>query len=167
MGLALLWLVAPRAGASTLFGPKTDYAVGSNARYVAVAKLNADNYPDLVVANGGSSTLSVLLGVGDGTFGPATSFATGMGPTCVAVADVNHDNKLDAVTSNLNGGNISVLLGNGDGTFQPKFDINVGVGTMPSSGTRRADWRQPPDVASHAATYIGLRAAGQRHRQFR
>ena len=35
---------------------------------MAVADVNGDGKPDLVVANDGSNTVSVLLGNGDGTF---------------------------------------------------------------------------------------------------
>ena len=54
-----------------------------------VADLNGDGIPDIVTANYGSDTVSVLLGTGDGTFQPAQSFAAGNGPASVAVADLN------------------------------------------------------------------------------
>ena len=44
---------------------------------VAAADVNGDGRPDLVTANCGSGTVSVLLGNGDGTFGAQTTFAVG------------------------------------------------------------------------------------------
>ena len=64
------------------------------------------------------TSMSVLLGKGDGTFQPpvGSSPSRFVAPSIIA-ADVNHDGKLDLVA----GGNgpATTLLGNGDGTFQP------------------------------------------------
>jgi hypothetical protein len=85
---------------------------------VAVADVNDDGHPDLIVANVDSNTVSVLLGNGNGTFQAAQNFATGKFPASVAVADVNGDGHLDLVTANEGDNTVSVLLGNGNGTFQ-------------------------------------------------
>lgn len=101
------------------------YDVGNHPQSVAVADFNGDGIQDLTVANTGTgptyadSSVSVLLGNGDGTFQPAQNFTTGKGPQAVAVGDFNGDGILDLATANLPGNNVSVLLGNGDGTFQP------------------------------------------------
>src|SRR5947209_6216487 len=54
------------------------YAVGSNPQSVAVGDFNGDGIPDVAVAslgNGGDkSTLSILLGKGDGTFQAAQNY---------------------------------------------------------------------------------------------
>ena len=47
---------------------------------VAVADVNGDGKPDLVVANYGNNTVSVLLGNGNGTFQTQQTFATGTEP---------------------------------------------------------------------------------------
>jgi len=124
---------SPMAG--SLFANAVAYDSGGlGAGSVAVADVNGDGKPDLVVANacGNSSncpnggTVGVLLGNGDGTFQAAVAYGTGgSGATSVAVADVNGDGKPDllvangcASSSNCNTGTVGVLLGNGDGTFQ-------------------------------------------------
>ena len=99
---------------------------------VAIADVNGDAKPDLVVTNWcGQSYLSqqldVLLGIGDGTFQPAVSYSSGGEvPESVVVADVNGDGKPDLLVANwwqsfqhTQNGSVGVLLGNGDGTFQP------------------------------------------------
>ena len=104
---------------------------GSCPNSIALADLNADNRPDLVVANWCgttylSKTLDVLLNQGDGTFGAATSYASGgQIAESVAVVDVNLDGRPDIVVGNwfdsfqdTTGGAVGVLLNNGDGTFQ-------------------------------------------------
>lgn len=114
------------------FQPATTYFSGGGTAYsVAVADVNGDKKPDLLVANGctgvgncGSGALGVLLGNGDGTFQAARAFGTGeFYPTSVTVGDVNGDNKPDVI---LSGGTISVLLGIGDGTFQPPQSYDPG-----------------------------------------
>ncbi len=118
-----------------LFLPAVVYpSAGVFGTSVAVADLNHDGKPDLVVANGyngsipGNGGVGVLLGNGNGTFQPAITYDSG-GPgafgNSVAIADVTGDGKLDLVVVDscndgfCNGGNwVAVLKGNGDGTFR-------------------------------------------------
>jgi hypothetical protein len=105
---------------------------GSDTQSVAVADVNGDGKPDIVVANcgpsgintscpsGGEGSLGVLLGNGDGTFSPVVTYDSGeRDAESVAVADVNEDGKPDIVAVNLGNNTLGVLLGNGDGTFRP------------------------------------------------
>jgi hypothetical protein len=89
---------------------------------VIARDLNGDGNLDLVTANVGSDSVSVLLGEGNGKFGPHTDFPTGRQPNSVAAGDFNGDGKLDLATANFNNDNISVLIGKGDGTFQLHVD---------------------------------------------
>jgi hypothetical protein len=113
------------------------YAVGIQPESVAVGDFNGDGIPDLAVANRGTpnnytnSSVSVLLGNGDGTFQTARSFATGRAPYAVAVGDFNGDGFLDLAVANNVGNSVSVLLGNGDGSFQAA--VNYATGSSPAS----------------------------------
>src|SRR5439155_755754 len=98
---------------------------------VAVADVNGDGRRDLITANKGDSTVSVLLGNGDGSFRPQQTFAVGRGVDAVTVADVNGDHKPDIVAANLGDGTVSVLVGNGDGSFGPQQTF--ATGSQPSS----------------------------------
>jgi hypothetical protein len=132
--IASIGLVLPGSlWATKLFQPAQVYrSGGSTAISVAVADVNQDGKPDLVVANvcfspndcdGG---VGVLLGNGDGTFQTAKSYNTGNAfAISVAVADVNGDGKLDIMVAHSAScspnpcvDNVAVLLGNGDGTFK-------------------------------------------------
>jgi hypothetical protein len=106
--------------------------------WVAIADVNGDKKPDLVVANycatecsypPAQGSVGVLLGNGNGTFRTAKTYPSGgYGTVSVAVADVNKDGKPDILVANCGpeacgpgspGGNVGVLLGNGNGTFKP------------------------------------------------
>src|SRR5260370_70647 len=99
------------------FLPPVIYGSGGPfASSVAVADVNGDDKPDLVVAD--DSSVGVLLGNGDGTFQTAVTYSSGGAfLDSVAVADVNGDGSPDLVVANEAGlGTIGVLLGNADGT---------------------------------------------------
>ena len=135
------------------FQPAVPYDSGGTLDMsVAVADVNGDGKPDLVVAYQNciswqtNVTVGVLLGNGDGTFQPAVAYGSGgTFPFSVAVADVNGDGKLDLLVANYCADNtcatkglVGVLLGNGDGTFQP-------VVTYPTGGYK-TDWVAVADV---------------------
>ena len=104
---------------------------------VAVADLNGDSKPDIIVANNEDDTVSVLLGNCDLTFNPLGNVPVDASPEWVVAADFNRDGRMDIATSSDFGNianptdfndKVSVLLGNGDGTFMPLVDFDVGLG---------------------------------------
>ncbi len=122
-------------GLDGAFQPAVTYDSGSggtSAGSVYVVDVNGDGFPDIVVANAGGGSngdgsVSVLMGVGDGTFLPAVTYDSGgVGATSVAVTDVNGDGFPDILVGNncfgLNNcpnqqGGAAVLLNNGSGVF--------------------------------------------------
>src|SRR3989442_8669497 len=115
---------------------------GPNPQVTAVGDFSGDGKLDLAVVNSGSTTVSVLLGNGDGTFQtPLTVDVGGSNPTYVVAADFNGDGKLDLAVATYGcfgygaagpcptvSNAISVLLGNGDGTFQAARTFEAGSG---------------------------------------
>src|SRR5260370_740792 len=121
---------------------------------VAIADLNGDHKPDILVTNAGSSTVGVLLGNGDGTFQPVVVYGSGgLYPASVAVADVNDDGKPDLLVANVCGngdpncdGTVGVLLGNGDGTFQAAVTYSSGGRLAKSVAVADVDGDGHPDI---------------------
>lgn len=95
--------------------------VGKGPTFIAVADVNYDGKPDLIVANGDDSSVSVLLGDRRRHFttAPGSPFACGKGPSDIAVADMNDDGNPDLVIANTGTPYITILLGDGKGGFKP------------------------------------------------
>lgn len=117
--------------------------VGTAPSSVAVGDFNGDGKLDVAVTNwgtaGAQSTVSVLLGNGDGTFYAAlkSPVSVGVNPSSIVTGDFNGDGKMDLAVANEYGkgangksGTVSVLLGNGDGTFQSATSTTLGVNLL-------------------------------------
>ena len=100
-------------------------APGRSPNAVATGDLNGDGFADMVVANGSTKNISVLLNDGDGTFGEPTNFTVGGGPRDLIIKDFNGDTKLDVVVTNSAGGSVTILPGNGLGGFGPAAFIKT------------------------------------------
>ena len=70
----------PNPPAAVSFASPVSYLTGANAHGIVSADLNGDGKPDLAVANSTTSTVSVLLGRGDGTFASPVNYGIGQTP---------------------------------------------------------------------------------------
>ena len=99
--------------------------------FVAVADVNADQKPDLVVTHAERRELTILLGDGQSGFSEATGspFDWGHSAWYVAVHDLNGDAKTDVVAAA--GDGVRVQLGDGRGGFRaaPGSPFATGKGT--------------------------------------
>ncbi|MFC5863733.1 FG-GAP repeat domain-containing protein [Acidicapsa dinghuensis] len=124
-----LYQLAFFLGASTLLAHAQQFRqitipTGPSPRWIAVADLNHDHNPDIVVANSGSDssdsgTIAILLGDGRGSFQPApgSPFAAGHLPNDIAIADINNDGNLDLIIANHQSPYLRIFLGDGRGAF--------------------------------------------------
>jgi hypothetical protein len=147
-------LVAVNAGRDTVmallgngdgtFGAARHFAAGSFPNSVALADFNRDGRLDLVTTNQLSflsdfrSTVSVLLGNGDGSFGTAAQYDVGpilSQPQMAVTGDFNGDGFTDvaALVTRVSADSrtvASVLLGRGDGTFQSAGEVALDRGAQ-------------------------------------
>ena len=113
----MLFLPVNKPTSTVSFG-RTDYSVGANPQFGGTADFNRDGKLDLVVANYGSGSITVLMGNGDGTFGSRRDYPIGPSAQTAVIGDFNGDGILDLAVPYWPG-TVAILLGNGDGTFRP------------------------------------------------
>jgi hypothetical protein len=95
--------------------------VGGDPDAIAVADLNHDGTPDIVVANPESGTVTVLLGDGKGGFqkGSTSPIPAGHLPNDLGIGDFNNDGNPDLLIVNTQTPYVTLLLGDGHGRFHP------------------------------------------------
>ena len=108
-------------GSGVLLAPAT-YSVTGGGFEMTATDLNGDGNLDLLIPNQSGSTLSILLGAGNGTFTAIADANLGYSYVgSIAAGDFNHDGKKDIAMTVMNftgNSGIEVALGNGNGTFQ-------------------------------------------------
>jgi hypothetical protein len=128
-------------------------AAGHLPNDIAVADMNGDGNPDLVIADHQSPYVAIFLGDGKGGFRPAPGSPVDVHsnphPHAVAVADFNGDGKLDVATDSWGNNQIELLLGDGKGGL-----VTPGryfpVGHRPYERLRTADFNHDghPDIVT-------------------
>jgi hypothetical protein len=108
-------------------------AVGSAPASVELADLHGAGKTDIVIANTGSDTVSILLGDGHGGFKPApgSPFPAGHAPNDIAVADINGDGNADLAFPNHETNSVTILFGDGRGGFSPAPQSPLTVDSKP------------------------------------
>jgi FG-GAP-like repeat/Regulator of chromosome condensation (RCC1) repeat len=153
------------AAASCFPGPEQIHVGPDNdslPAFVVAADVNGDGIPDLVVANYGDDTVSVLINQGNGTFAASVDYAAGAQPSSVAVADLNGDGKLDLAVTNQGSfasatGSVSVLINQGNGTFAAAVDYPAGgISNSVAVADLNGDGKPDLVVANYGDSTISL-----------
>lgn len=134
-------LINRSAPGQIAFAPAVSYNVGIWPDGIVAGDFNNDGNIDLAVLNDGnpyppyssssSTTLSVLLGNGNGTFQAAhtrTLWSKRAGGDALAVGTFGSPGHLDLAAANFDLGKVMVLRGSTDGTFTPVGGYTVGAG---------------------------------------
>ena len=121
--------IDPLSDISLTEAPNSPIAVGTSPVAIATGDINADGVGDLVVANQGDNTLSVLLGSTtiDGTFtaAPGSPLPTANTPAGVQLGSFAGGASPDIAVTNQGQSTLSVFLGLGGGTFQTGVELNT------------------------------------------
>jgi hypothetical protein len=162
-GLSLLALLVSLVGA-----PPASAAIGFDANNVNIdtgpAGIASDFFQrggnaDLVTANQGAGSTSLLLGNGAGGFSNASGspFAGPTGARDAATGDFNRDNNEDVVAAGVDG--FAVRLGNGSGGLGLPIAISVPMRTFSSAVT--GDFNSDNSLDFAASTSLGAPGAQQ------
>ena len=131
---------------SNSFAAPVSFLTGAGPTQLAIGDLDGDGKPDLVVAPGDTSVISVLRNIGtnavisSNSFAARVDFASGASPSTVAVQDLDGDGRPELVASCWGVSSVSILKSL--------------VGPIPPAFTQ-----QPTNVTAVAGTSVSLVSA--------
>jgi hypothetical protein len=148
--LASLLFFSVTVNADPLFDAPANYPVGDAPTSVFCVDLDGDGDDDLVVVNGETDDIPVMINAGGGTFTGPVSYTVGDWPRSVYTADLDGDGDNDLAVTNGGSDNVSILMNltpqgpdivcgdaNGDGSFNigdTVYAINHVFKGRPASG---------------------------------
>lgn len=100
---------------------------------IAVADVNEDGAPDMILANPQAGTVSIMLGDRKGHFrkSPGSPFSAGHLPNDLGIGDFNGDGHLDLLIVNTQSPFVTLLLGDGHGGFHLAPDSPLTTNAKP------------------------------------
>jgi hypothetical protein len=99
------------------FSDKVSVGTNSNPWMIAAGDVNLDGIPDVVSANSGSSTLSVVFADVNGNLSAPVNYPTGSFPLAIDLGDIDGDGDLEVVTSNFVTADFTLYENDGAGNF--------------------------------------------------
>lgn len=109
------------------------YNTGHGPSSIAVSDVNGDNASDIIVATSGSTSIDVILNIGNGTFYPRVSYGNMTTPLSVAVANLNADDKPDIIVTDNGETNVLIFFNAGNGIFLSQTTVSLGGTFRPFS----------------------------------
>lgn len=133
LALAALCIFGSSAACASPEAPSLDrYDVGARPRSIAAADLDRDGRIDLVVANAGDGTLTILRGIGGGRLQPlGPAIRAGEDPSDLDAVDLDRDGDADLVMANHETSMITVLINDGTAKFRPAPGSPIDTGVRP------------------------------------
>ena len=140
--LVVLWQGEQEALAFESF----DVAAGAKPHDLAIGDADGDGILDILTANGGGGTVSVFLGLGDGTLAAPIGYRQGGYRGTIALGDLDSDGDLDVVT----GDAVGLLENDGEGSFRDITEEPLMRGAMVT--TADLDGDGAPEIIAADAT---------------
>lgn len=93
------------------FALRKAFSVGTNPAFATTVDMNGDTWPDLLVANRGSDSVTLLLADrgNPGSFLTGINIPTGDGPVGLAAGNLTTDTLPDLVTADLDGNGLTII----------------------------------------------------------
>jgi hypothetical protein len=115
------------------FAAPLNLPVGETPEGLVSADLTGNGIQNNGFASGSASSVSILLGNGDGSFQPARNMDVGPNPFAIAAGDFDGDGIPDLAVTHASPTprgpeTVTILLGNGDGSFRNAGDYQVDTG---------------------------------------
>jgi hypothetical protein len=121
------------SGTGTFSGGGVSYAsTGTAPNKIAIADINKDGRPDVIVSNSTSNNYTVFQNSGTGTFSTTSTVSSGAltAPSGVILSDINNDGYPDLIFTTSGSTAVSAMKNNAGGgyTFGAKSDYTTGAG---------------------------------------
>ncbi|MEM7481112.1 MAG: FG-GAP-like repeat-containing protein [Acidobacteriota bacterium] len=104
-------------------------ALGTQASPSEPSDFDRDGEVDIAVANPQDSTVSILLGQGDGSFGSQQLLPVAATPRGIAVLDADGDGDVDIAVASTGASALTLFVNDGSGAFAPSAGGTFGTGT--------------------------------------
>jgi hypothetical protein len=118
---------------SISFAPKADYSTGNGSIGVAIADMNGDGKPDIIISSSNSGIFSIFknTSVASGAISLAAKqdYTFFSRPDNITIADIDKDGRPDLITSNFADASISIFRNISAGgllSLAPRIDYAVG-----------------------------------------
>lgn len=113
------------------------YPIGLNTRpvFILINDLNHDHQLDILVLNGRTETIRVMLNDQSESFGSVMTFSTGdhSQPISSALAHLDDDHQIDIAVANYGTSNIRIFFGYEKGDFRREETYSTGTDSYPTS----------------------------------
>lgn len=112
------------------FRPVGSLPAGDEPTDLALAYLDGDRNPDMVIADAGADTLTIWMGRGGDSWGPMRTVPVGHRPVAVASGSFDDRHTTDLAIANSGSNDVTILYGDDKGGIRNREQLPVGSGPV-------------------------------------